>query len=349
MRLFVFIFLLFSTIKLFGQSPLCSSRATTFGYEYVANVKINGKTFNGNTGYSGPGYYDYTNDTVPRLKAGQNITLEYTAQTNGNYMEYFKLWIDFNGNGILTDAGELVHSANYSWLGTKTVSTTFTVPTTVFNGQVYMRFVMQYSGSPTICGTYPYGNTFDFKTTITGAKDPFNHSGYVYNSEGGGVSNVPVKVYYKPRTSSTYSLLGTYNTDANGKYNVTSTQDTLNYDFKMEVGGLTIPSPTVSDALVFNSKVFTQNFNSKDYYRMDVNSDGRLNISDVYLIYFKNGGRTWSGVTTYYFFTQPEWNTINSSTSNLKSTYSGTQTFSKSNLKSGQSTNIYLIRTGFSN
>ena len=355
MRLVIFLLLTFFTTKLFGQSPLCASRPTTFCCEYVSNVKINGKSFNGSNGFSSSsggnpaGYYDYTSDTVPRLKAGQNITIEYTAVTNGNYMEYFKLWIDFNGNGVLTDAGELVHSSNYSWLGTKTVSSTFTVPTTVFNGIVYMRFVMQYSGSPTICGTYPYGNTFDFKTTITGAKDPFNHSGYVYNSEGGGVSNIPVKVYSKPRTSSTYSLLGTYNTDINGKYTVTSTQDTLGYDFKLEVAGLTISSPLVSDARAFNSKIFTQNFNSKDYYRMDINSDGRLNISDVYLTYLKSGGRPWSGVTSYYLFNSTEWTTINSSTSNLKSSLSGTQTFVRSNIKSGQSTNIYLIRTGFSN
>lgn len=340
----------------FAQSPLCASRPTTFCCEYVSNVKINGKSFNGSTGFastsggSPAGYYDYTSDTVPRLKAGQNITIEYTAVTNGNYMEYFKLWIDFNGNGILTDAGELVHSSNYSWLGTKTVSSTFTVPTTVFNGTVYMRFVMQYSGSPTICGTYPYGNTFDFKTTITGAKDPFGHSGYVYNSEGGGVSGIPVKLYYKARTSSTYTLFGTYNTDATGKYTINTTQDTLGYDFQLQVNGLTIGSPTSTDAKAFNSKIFTQNFSSKDYYRMDINSDGRLNISDVYLTYLKHVGRSWNAsVTLYYLFTSTEWSTINTSTSNLKSTYSGSQSFTKNNVLSKGTTDLYLVRTGFSN
>ncbi len=128
MRLVIFLLLTFFTTKLFGQSPLCASRPTTFCCEYVSNVKINGKSFNGSNGFSSSsggnpaGYYDYTSDTVPRIKAGQNITIEYTAVTNGNYMEYFKLWIDFNGNGVLTDAGELVHSSNYSWSGTKTVS-----------------------------------------------------------------------------------------------------------------------------------------------------------------------------------------------------------------------------------
>ena len=357
MRLIILILSFFFLPKIFGQSPLCASRPTNFCCEYVSSVTINGKTFAGSTGFSSTsggspaGYYDYTytKDTVPRIKAGQSITITYTAVTNGNYMEYFKLWIDFNGNGVLTDAGELVHSTNVAWLGTKTISATFTVPTSVYNGDVYMRFVMQYSGSPVICGTYPYGNTFDFKTTITGAKDPFKHSGYIYNSEGSGVSNIPVNLYYKQRTTSTYTLLSTSNTDATGKYTFNTTKDTLGYDFQIQISSLTISSPTITDAKFFNSKIFTQNFTSKDYYRMDINSDNRLNISDVYLVYYKSVGRTWnSSIPLYYLFNSTDWSVINSSTTNLKSSYSGTQTLVRSNLLSNGVTNIYLIRTGFS-
>lgn len=356
MRILIFILSFLFLPKIFGQSPLCSSRPTNFCCEYVSSITINGKTFSGSNGFSSSsggnpsGYYDYTytKDTVPTIKAGQSITISYTGVTNGNYREYFKLWIDFNGNGNLTDAGELVHSTNFTWLGTKTFSATFTVPTSVYNGVVYMRFVMQYSGSPVICGTYPYGNTFDFKTTITGAKDPFKHSGYVYNSEGSGVSNIPVKLYYKQRTTSTYTLLLTSTTDASGKYTFNTTKDTLGYDFQIQVNGLTISSPSVLDAKSFNSKIFTQNFNSKDYYRMDVNSDGRLNISDVYLTYLKSVGRTWNtSIPLYYMFNSSEWSIIDTTTSNLRSSYPGTQSFIKSNLLSNETTNIYLVRTGF--
>ena len=109
------IFLLFtSTLK--AQSPLCASRPTNFCCEYVNSVTINGKTYGGSNGYTSSsggnpaGYYDYTSTSVPSITAGQSISISYTAQTNGNYMEYFKLWIDFNGNGVLTDAGELINS-----------------------------------------------------------------------------------------------------------------------------------------------------------------------------------------------------------------------------------------------
>jgi hypothetical protein len=321
----------------------------------VSSVTINGRTFQGSTGFSSAsggspaGYYDYTytKDTVPRIKAGQSITISYTGVTNGNYMEYFKLWIDFNGNGILTDAGELVHAQNQSWLGTKTMTATFTVPTSVYNGEVYMRFVMQFSGSPVICGTYPYGNTFDFKTRIVGATDPFSFTGNIYNSNGTGLANVPVELYSKLKTDVTYTLLSTVTTDATGKYTLSSSRDATIYDFQLRISNLTISAPTTLDAQTFNQKLFTQNYNSKDYYRMDINDDSRFTITDVYLVYARIVGRSFK--TTYRIFTPTEYNTINTSTSNLKSTITGTQSVTLTGLTNKGTSNYYLFRTGFVN
>jgi hypothetical protein len=353
---FVILFLLGG--KVFAQSPLCASRPTSFCCEYVSSVTINGKQYNGSTGFSSTsggnpaGYYDYayTKDTVPRIRAGQSISISYTAVTNGNYMEYFKLWIDFNGNGILTDAGELVHSTNVSWRGTRVITATFTVPTSVYNGEVYMRFVMQYSGSPVICGTYPYGNTFDFKTRIVGATDPFSYTGYIYNSEGIGIQNIPVDVYSKLKTSSSYTLESTINTDVNGRYSISSTKDATLYDFRLQISNLTISSPISTDAQTFNSKVISQSFNSKDYYRMDTNDNNNLTITDVYLIYARINGRGWkTGIPNYRIFTSVEWNTINISSSNLKSTYLGTQTITLTGLTNKGTSDYYLIRAGYKN
>jgi hypothetical protein len=345
-------------VKVYAQSPLCASRPTSFCCEYVSSVTINGKTFKGSTGFSSSsggspaGYYDYTytKDTIPRIKAGQSISISYTGVTNGNYMQYFKLWIDFNGNGILTDAGELVHAQNQSWSGTRTMTATFVVPTSVYNGEVYMRFVMQFSGSPVICGTYPYGNTFDFRTRIVGATDPFSYTGYIYNSEGIGIQNIPVKFYSKLKSASTYSLENTINTDASGKYTISSTKDATTYDFQLQINTLTISNPSVSDAQSFNQKVLQQSFNAKDYYRMDVNNDNNLTITDVYLIYAKILGRNWrSPLPNYRIFTPTEWNNINTSSSNLKSTYPGTQSITLSGLSNKGSSNYYLVRTGYRN
>lgn len=357
MRYLIFILFLLS-INLHGQSPLCASRPTSFCCEYVASVTINGRTFAGSTGFTASsggnpaGYYDYTftKDTVPRIRAGQSISISYTGVTNGNYMQYFKLWIDFNGNGILTDAGELVHAQNQAWTGTRTMTATFVVPTSVFNGEVYMRFVMQFSGSPIICGTYSYGNTFDFRTRIVGATDPFSYTGFIYNSEGVGIQNIPIKFYSKLKSSSTYTLESTINTDASGRYTISSTKDAAIHDFQLEISSLNISSPIASDAQFFNQKVLQQSFNSRDYYRMDVNNNDDFTITDVYLIYARMVGRTWRApLPNYRIFTPAEWNDISTSLSNLKSTYSGTQTIILPGLTNKGTSNYYLVRTGYQN
>jgi len=342
----------------YAQSPLCASYPTNFCCEYVASVTINGQTYAGSNGYAassggtGPnGYYDYTGGTpVPTITAGQNISISYTAQTNGNYMEYFKLWVDFNGNGVLSDPGEQIYAYNVAWTGTRTITSTFQVPTSVFNGEVYMRFMMVYANVPALCGSYAYGNTFDFKTTITGAQDPFAYTGYVYGAEGVGIPNVPFQLYSKLKSDPTYTFLSNHTTDADGRYNLSSSRDAGLYDFELRFGSLTIGAPTTSDAQTFNQKVLSQSFVAKDYYRMDVNGDNNLSITDVYLVFMRILGRGWKpGIPNYRIFTVAEWNVINTSNSNLKNTYTGQQSVTITGLTNQGSTNFYLVRTGYNN
>lgn len=346
-----------TSITVYSQSPLCTSYPTSFCCEYVSSVTINGQTYAGSNGYAAssggnpPGYYNYTNSTpVPTITAGQNISISYTAQTNGNYMEYFKLWVDFNGNGVLSDAGEQVYAYNVAWTGTKTITSTFQVPTTVFNGQVYMRFMMVYANVPALCGTYAYGNTFDFKTTITGAVSPYNHSGFIYGAEGTGIANVPVKLFKKLTSETNYTLHGTYNTNSSGQYSITTNLNAPLYNFQIVVDALTVANPAISDAQFFNQKVLNQNFVSKDYYRMDINRNGILSITDVYLNYIKIFGLGFpAGTPAYRLFTSSQWSTINISTSNLTSTIPGVQSLTIQNPTNSSTTNLYLIRTGYAN
>ena len=348
---------LFITFIGYSQSPLCTSYPTSFCCEYVSSVTINGQSYTGSNGYavsSGgnpPGYYDYTGGAaVPTITAGQNISISYVAQTNGNYMEYFKLWVDFNGNGVLSDAGEQVYAYNVSWLGTKTVTATFQVPTTVFNGQVYMRFMMVYANVPALCGTYAYGNTFDFKTNITGAIDPYNHSGFVYGSEGVGIPNIPVKLFKKLTSETNYTLHATYNTNINGQYNITTNLNATSYNFQIVIDNLTVANPNITDAQFFNQKILTQGFTSKDYYRLNTNGNNILTISDIYEVYQKTFNVPWeSGVPTYRLFNQIQWNLINSSYGDLRSTYPGTQSITIQSPQNSGTSNIYLIRTGYAN
>ena len=175
---------------------------------------------------------------------------------------------------------------------------------------------------------------------------PFTYSGTINNSNGAGVSNVSVKLYYKTKASSTYTLLQTYPTNSFGIFSITTSLDILSYDFQLVIDNISITSPSTSDALAFNQKILFQTFNAKDYYRMNTNGNSNLTISDVFLIYKKMNGITWS-VPAYRLFTQTEWSIINSSTSNLTASYPGTQSITLTNPTAGGNSTFYLIKTGF--
>lgn len=187
-RLFI-LWILLQTQLNQAQTALCPSTATSFCCEYVQSVTFNGVFFQGNTGFTGPGYYDYTNVPMPILQAGTSVPLSVVVVTNGAYQQYVKFWIDFNNNGNLEDPGELVYDQTQLINNTTyTFTGNIAVPPTAFNGPVRMRLIMVYNNVPQLCGEYAYGNTFDFGTSVQGGVDPVQ---LTVNTTGSGnvVSN----------------------------------------------------------------------------------------------------------------------------------------------------------------
>ena len=356
MKKLTFILVLLSSIVK-AQSPLCPSSAGSFGYERLNSININGQNYIVNTGWTGPGYIDHTNTLVPTINAGDVITLNFQAQTRGNYRQYFKLWIDYNGNGNLNDSGELVHSSNSTWNGTRNFNKTFTVPQTVFNGEVYMRFMMVYSSSPNLCGNYSYGNTVDFKTTITGAVDPINHSGYVYGAEEEPLEGITVqlKTQNKNQVGFSYNLHSEAVTDTNGAYSFSTNLNYDDYDYTIDVVPPTLSIPTLNDISYFTSKLISGVYNSKDYWRMDVNNDGKFSVADLYsMLAYMNGiftqynSNTPSTKVFHYQQTPYFWDPLDTDTDD-KSENFGYGSYSLFDRSNGDSTIFYLIRTGHRN
>jgi hypothetical protein len=117
-----------------------------------------------------------------------------------------------------------------------------------------------------------------------------------------------------------------------------------------------IPTPTTqlstTDINSIMYKIISNSFNSLDYYKYDVNNDGEVTVSDVYYIHMKKTGMqsTWaSSLPNIRLFNQSQYNVINSSTTDLRSTYMGTSSIIINNPTSGGSSNYYLINTGYSN
>jgi hypothetical protein len=143
-------------------------------------------------------------------------------------------------------------------------------------------------------------------------------------------------------------------TNANGSFSFTSTGlDINNYQFKIIVPTPTTTSTTTQiDAnhiidLVLQRVPLT----SKEYYRVDLNDDGIISVSDAFYSFgLFSGLKTNVGsLPSVRFFSQSEWNTIKFSTTNLKPSLSGQSSFTILSPVRNASTTIYLLTTGFSN
>ncbi|GAB3731000.1 hypothetical protein GCM10027594_13020 [Hymenobacter agri] len=142
----------------------CSSKGSSVAYEYVDLVQLG--SINRTSG-ANAGYYDGTALSTT-VAAGSAQTISLSAGFTGTaYSEYFKVYIDYNQNGVFTDAGELVVNAAAS-TSAATRSFSFTVPTTAKSGNTRLRVVMSDNSATTSCGSYSYGETEDYTLSISG-------------------------------------------------------------------------------------------------------------------------------------------------------------------------------------
>lgn len=148
-----------------------------------------------------------------------------------------------------------------------------------------------------------------------------------------------------------FSFFNSYFTDTTGKYTINSGLDINNYEFQIQIPPLQSTSDISWNDIIHPNDIIlgrTQ-ISSKDYYRFDVNLDGKLTISDVYSIFMKKLGRftLWSfNIPNTRFFTPSQFSIINSSTQDLRTTYPGLQSITINSPVNGGTSNFYLITTG---
>ncbi len=172
----------------------CAANGSNRTYEWIDLIKIGSisrtsATESGgyvNTGLSTNLVIGSTNDTI-RFSAGFASTI---------YTEYWKIYVDFNKNGVFTDAGELVVSG--STTGSGTYYAVFSVPSTVTAGSTRMRVVMSDASTATSCGTFTYGEVEDYTVnfTTTGKLASYaatENPGVIFNATSGkAAENEPV-------------------------------------------------------------------------------------------------------------------------------------------------------------
>lgn len=94
------------------------------------------------TGTAGS-YSNFTNFGPFSMTAGQlyNFSLRSITQGTINYGNSFAIYIDYNRNGVYTDAGERVYAATSTISGPHTETGSFTIPLTAANGLTRMRVI----------------------------------------------------------------------------------------------------------------------------------------------------------------------------------------------------------------
>ncbi|ESU21827.1 hypothetical protein FCR2A7T_02850 [Flavobacterium cauense R2A-7] len=142
----------------------CTSQGNSTADEKIGKV-VFGTISNTSTGTAG--YENFTALSTNAARGSSNTITITPSWTSTVYSEGYAVWIDYNQNGVFTDAGELVWSNAAST--TTPVSGTFTIPATATLGATRMRVSMKYNGVPTSCEAFSYGQVEDYTVNITSA------------------------------------------------------------------------------------------------------------------------------------------------------------------------------------
>lgn len=156
-------------------SCYCTSSATSVADEEIFNVTLgtlNNSSTCTTTGGTGSVLNMYSNYTaLPAPNLAQSTTVNFSVEIGtcgGNYSNGIAIWIDYNQNGIFTDAGEKVYNSATTVSGPHIETGSFTIPITATLGNTGMRVISSESSVPTSpCGTYTWGETEDYIVNIT--------------------------------------------------------------------------------------------------------------------------------------------------------------------------------------
>ena len=188
-----------------GTVTYCTSKGTSVAYEFIDYVAVGTLA---RTSGADAGYYNGTALTAPSLTAGVSQTFTVSAGFAGTaYSEYVKMYIDYNKNGVFTDAGELVINAAAS-SATTNRAFAFTIPTTAKNGTTRMRVVLSDASATTSCGSYSYGETEDYTVSITGGTALTGAAVASLTGNTGSTAVRTLTVYPNPATEALNVALG---------------------------------------------------------------------------------------------------------------------------------------------
>jgi PKD repeat protein len=224
-----------------NATTYCSSSGTSTSKEWIKSVGIGGTTYTSN---NNSGYGDFTSVTF-NVVAGSNSLTLIPGYSGATRAEYWKVWIDFNGDKDFDDAGEQVFTANKK---KGTVTGTFTIPTE-WSYPTRMRVSMKYGSAPSSCEQFAYGEVEDYTVTLSSAKQ-----GGIAQRTGDSENNI-TSASVKGKLE-----LNVYPNPANDILNieVTNAAETVNVKIYNALGQIINNFNINNDKAIINLKSFTK-------------------------------------------------------------------------------------------
>jgi hypothetical protein len=312
---------------------------STYGQTFTHSGYIYGSNA---TGIQGVPVYLYSR-TTPTLTG-------FTSQQNYNGHSYYRS----TGNAFWTDARTAC--AN---MGGHLV----TITSAAENTFIYNLWPSGWIGltDEVTEGTWRWvtGEAYSYQSWNPGEPNNAGNEDYIQFVGGGRWNDLPnnqalpyVLEFEYVVDYTAWTLVTTATTDVTGRY-VFSTPTNPSIEYYITFTPPTLPTLQISDAQVSNTVALgSLALKSRDYFRFDINNDGRVTISDTYSIFARRRGLINSFIASppdSRIFTSAQWSTINASTANLKVSFPGVQSITINNPVSGGVSSYYITRLGYSN
>ena len=253
--------------------------------------------------------------------------LQYRDNPAGGYVTITMTYTGTDPNFTLPNGSMFTLTLNHN----STLSTTYLNPTsmTFVGGSSFSQLSTTQTGNDYTLGLENFGGAFLPQT--------FSYKGRFLNVTGSAAKNIPVVLEKSLKNSSSWVSVATSTSGLDGRWNFTNVSvDTSAWNVRINVKGDTLGYGnivTTTDAQQVNKFLLGVDQPSGfDFYTSDVNGDNSISISDVFTLFARVSGRftSWvNSVSDVLFFTETQYNTIDGSTTNLRSTIPGQTNFTK--------------------
>ena len=145
-----------------GCLTYCASQGNNATYEWIHRFQFGNID---HTSDNNNGYGDFTYLSTGLTAGGsETVTLVPGFINTSSFLEYWRIWIDYNQDGDFDDSGELLFENNGS--NSNTLSSTLNISSSALPGTTRLRVSMKYGGYPTSCESFDYGEVEDYTVTI---------------------------------------------------------------------------------------------------------------------------------------------------------------------------------------